>query len=384
MGQSMMEATISYQQKRLRYAGFMGMGSLIASIPITILLLSDQTIVRWFEASTTDAAQRMISLSGVCVLLALFITPVVTLAGYRLFSHESDLLTDVEKIIERGRQYWVLRLGMSFVMTFTISLGTMLLFFFIEQLFRGAEMTVVAGVIIAVIYGGLLGYSISFYISGLREQNLMRLSGAIFIAGLVASFLIVQDPEWWRNSLSFLGHAPGSNVIFNLTLISVGLVALTFVRDVLDDLSVLVYAEKFPQRGYNIIRYGLVSTAILIMGIGIYPSAINSLSDFLHNAIANILSLIVVLGMFLLRWIAPDVYPKRFVQQSLYFGIACVVFFVLHYILGVINFVVFEIVLFMAFGIWLYLFMQETKTYIRQQDVDQMQSIIAQNVAAES
>lgn len=378
-----MDTSISFQQKRLRYAAWMGMGSLIASVPLVVLLLNSQNLVRWFDANV-DAPERIISQSGVCTLLALLITPVVSLAGYRLFSHESDLLTDVEKIVERGRQYWVLRLGMAFVMTFTLSLGTMLLFYFIEQLFLGAEMTVIAGIIIAVLYGGLLGYGVSFYICGIGEQNLMRLAGAIFIAGLVASFLIVQVPDWWRNSLSFLGHAPGSNVVFNLTLVSVGFVALTFVRDLLDDLSVLVYAEKFPRHGYNIIRYGLVSTAVLIMGIGLYPSAINPLSDFVHNAIANILSVIVVLGMFLLGWIAPNVYPKRFVQLSLGFGGLCVVVFVLHYVLGVINFVAFEIILFLLFGAWLYLFMQESKTYIRQQDIRKMQTIITQNVTAES
>lgn len=371
----------TFNQKRMQYAGRMSIGAIIASVLLATLLLTGQENVRWFAENFVEA-DRSISVSGVCTLLILLIVPVISLTGYRLFSHEDELLTDVEKIIERGRQYWLGRLAVSFVITFALGLLTMLLFYLVEQMFTNAVISVIAGILVATLYGGAASFAVGWYICGLGEQQLMRLIAAIFILGLFASFLITQEDEWWRNSISFLGHAPGSSLVFNVMIVCVGLVTLTLVRDVLDDLSVLVNAEKFPINGYVMLRYGLVSVAVLIMGVGLYPTAINPISDFLHDFSAHALSLLLVLGMFLIRWIVPGVYPGNFIRTSLVIGLFCVLLFVAHFGFLFLNFVAFELILFAAFAVWMYLFLQETKSYIRRQDVREMQSIIAQNVKA--
>lgn len=354
--------------KRLRYAVGVSAISAVVALALSATLLGLQESVGWFY----PAAGELVTLSSIGVLLTLFVTPSISIIGYRMFTHESDRLSEVEKIMERGRNWWLGRLFISFVLTAALTLAVSLLFFGIEAMFTGARITTLAGVLLSTTYAAAISFGVAYYISGLDEYNFIRLLAVVLVLGLMISFLIAQDDQWWQNSISFLGHDPGSGIFFNLSIISVGVIALTLVRDLLDDLYVVMVAGRFPRRGFNILRVLLVLIGVGIIGVGLFPTTITPLSDDLHNLSSHGMALAFMVAMLTLGWLAPGVYPRFFLRVSLALGLASVAATVAYFVWSVINFVTLELLLFAFFGVWVFMFKQYTKDYINQQDHDEI------------
>ena len=86
--------------------------------------------------------------------------------------------------------------------------------------------------------GGFWGVELFFVFAGLT-------AGAVLF-----SATIVSNREWWQRSVSALGIDPGSGLFFNISIITVGLVALTYARDLLDDLKLLTELQKKADQVY--------------------------------------------------------------------------------------------------------------------------------------
>jgi hypothetical protein len=95
-----------------------------------------------------------------------------------------------------------------------------------------------------------------------------------------------------------LGIDPGSGLFFNITIILVGLVAMT-ARDLLDDLKLLTEMRLFPSSGYNFTRFGLTGMALGIVDIGLSDGRM-VFSHFLHQLTAYVVVGIKLIGMFFL------------------------------------------------------------------------------------
>lgn len=369
-----------YMQKRLRYSWRLCVLAGVFAVMAALIAFSDQVDVRWFF---TDHS-RDLSLSAMALLIAAFVCPSSALIAYRRFSHESEYLTDVERILERGRNDWIGRFAVALVLSAGVAIGSACLFFLLEATFTNARITTLAAAILAMFYGAGVSFSIAYYVSGLESRHLLRLVGLVLGLGLLISFLIVQDREWWRNSISFLGHAPGSDLFFNLTIISVGLIALTMARDLLDDLWVITAASLFPWRSYRLLKYGLVLICVGVIGVGLFPIRISQLSNDLHNISAHGMAVLFIIGMLFINRIAPNIYPPVFVQLSRVMGIMAVAALLAYYLFAVINFVALELLLFALFALWIYLFKERTQAYIRQQDAAFINRAISYSYAPEA
>lgn len=356
----------------LRYAALAGPPAALVGLIVPLFLLNGMESVALF--ATPQAGE--LSIGAICFLLTILIAFPVCVIAYRLYSHLREDLTDIERVIERGRQDWIGRLAVSFAVMAISAVACGVGFGLIGSAFTNARVTAVMAVVICAAYGGALGFAAAYYITGLGEQNLLALVGAVAAVGIFISFLVAQDDEWWRESISFLGYDPGSSIIFNLTIIMTGLIALTFARDLIDDLQVLNQMGRIPLNSFRFIRVGLTLICLGIVGIGLFPTAITDLSTLLHNLFAHSMALLFIIGMVALDRIAPTLYPASFIKASRIAGGVCVAAFIAYYGLSIINFVALELILFICFGVWVYLFNRYTKNYIRAQNPQEVRQAI--------
>ncbi len=356
----------------LRYASLAAPPAALVGLIVPLFLLHGMETVALFAAP--EAGE--LSIGAICFLLTILIAFPICVIAYRLYSHLRDDLTDIEKVIERGRQDWIGRLAVSFAVMSISAVACGVGFGLIGSAFTNARVTYITAVVICAAYSGAVGFAAAYYITGLGEKNLLTLVGAVAAGGIFISFLVAQDDEWWRESISFLGYDPGSSIIFNLTIIMTGLIALTFSRDLIDDLQVLHQMGRIPLNSFRFIRVGLTLICIGIVGIGLFPTAISALSTFVHNVFAHSMALLFIIGMVALDRIAPGIYPAAFIKASRIAGGVCIVAFVAYYGLGIINFVTLELILFICFGVWVYLFNRYTKNYIRAQNPHEVRRAI--------
>jgi len=356
--------------KQTRYALKSAGLAFVVGFLSALILIADDEMVRWFGFSSGE-----ISIAGVCVLMTVFITPVISVTGYRLYSTRSTALGDNL----RRRNYWVGRATITVVLTFGLTALCMGVFYLVEQLFTGVELNMEWGVTLATMYATGLAFGTAYYVSSISKDHLLRLIAVTLGLGLLVSFLIVQDDEWWTNSISFLGHAEGSSIFFNLSIIAVGLIALTLSQDLLDDLDILSHARLFPRLSYRIFKYGLIIVSAGIIGVGLFPTTVSTWSDTMHNISAHGMAIVLIIGMFTIGFIAPRAYPLSFIGLSFLFGLACAFAIYLHFVPGVLNFVALELVLFALFGAWIFLFERYTTAFINKQDPAVIRERLAEN-----
>ncbi len=365
----------SFEQKRLRFATISAEITALVGVVLGWVNFNEQDAVRWFYFASGDE----VAVAAVATLTAFVVTLGVSMIGYRLYSHERDDLSELERVIERGRRYLIGRVTVSLVLSVAAGMAVMMGFWLVEQMFHESRITVLAAVAIMGVFAAVLGFAVGYTVSGIGESQLFLMIALTLGVGLMISFLIAQEPLWWENSISFLGHDPGSGIFFNLTVISVGLITLALARDLLDDLYLMTAANAFPRRGFQVLRLGLILVGLGIVGVGLFPTTITRLSNDLHNLSAHGMALTVVAGMFLIGRIAPDVYPRSFITLSLGLGLACVMSILLHFAFNAINFVVLELILFALFGVWIFLFQRYTKDYMHQYDAAEIVEIARQN-----
>lgn len=362
----------AFRSACMHYALMAAPPAALVGLIVPIFLLNGLNSVGWF--ATPPGAE--LTIGAVCILLSLVIVFPVCVIAYRLYSHLRDDLTDIEKVIERGRRDWIGRLAVSFAVTCIVGVACAVVFWLIGNSFTDARVAPIAAVLVCAVYAGAMGYGVAYYIAGLGEKNLLSLLGAFAGIGIFISFLTAQDQEWWRNSVSTLGIDPGSGMVFNVTVILIGLLTLTFARDLVDDLEVLNKMGHFPLNGFRLIRLGLTLICIGIVGIGVFPTRITTVSTILHHLFAYIMVIMFMLGMFTLNRVAPGIYSASFINFSRICGAVCGVALVIHYLLGIINFVSMELILFITFGVWNYVFNRATKDYIQRQNPQEIRQAL--------
>lgn len=358
----------SFYEKRFSYAAGIGLVTLLAGGMAAALMFDPLEKISLFALTPSQRLIHELSIGAVCAVLTFVITFAVSTIGYRLFTREREDISEIERITEQGRYDWVGRLTVAFTLTAVLTSACVVAFFIIANMFREARIDVFTSIFVCALYAGILGFGVAHQITIYNERSLLILVAVVVILGLSASFLIAQEPLWWQNSISFLGHDPNSGILFNVTIISVGLITLALVRDLIMDLELLEKADKFPPRGLQILRFTLTGIAIGIIGVGLFPASITRLSATLHNLSAHGITILFILLMLGLRWIAPNIYQLLFLNVSFGLGVLCLLALGAYFIIGFINFVVLELILFSTFGVWVYLFKTNTIHYIRQQD----------------
>ncbi|MFN8374906.1 MAG: hypothetical protein U0694_18775 [Anaerolineae bacterium] len=347
----------SSETRRSVYAVLIALMSLLLGGLGAFVFTSDAETIR-LAADTT--IQRF-------VVLTFYISLAMSLIGYRLLADEQQSSTDVERLEDRlSRRDLIGRLTVSFAVAWILSAACQAVFLLlIGKVFPEAALPRFIMMALFALYSALLGFGVAFFIVRVDDLELTRLLAILGVGGILFSATLVTTPEWWQRSVSALGIDPGSSTFFNVTVIVIGLISLTLGRDVAADLKLLTRINLFPPRGYDILRFGITGTCLGIIGVGLFPTEGSAFSHNLHLFSAYTMAVLYIAGMLLLEVIAPNIYPKSFVYIARGFGVLCIVLFVAN-LAKVLAFVPMELLLFAAFGLWIFAFRYETKQYVRK------------------
>ncbi len=368
------------QMPRVLHTIHMAVIGLVAGIILSAIYFWDEVLfaesIPLFIDLDRPPNSEIFSLGGMCILMSAALGMAFTLISYRLFAQQREDLSDLERLAFKGRGFWLARLTVGLAMTGLVTLGSWLFFLLIGNMFLNVQFSYVASVILCGVWSALVGGLVAYWMSGLTTTGLYILSALTMFVGLSTAFLLARNPEWWKRSLSYLGHDAGSNNVFNLSIISVGIIALALSSDLLNNLSILKRAGNFPQRNFTILQLGLPLLCAMVIGIGLFPTTISELSDTLHNISVHVLAILVVFSMLGIRWIIPENFPPLFATASLVLGVVSISLFVAWVVLSIINFVAFEIFLFITFMSWVFLLNRFTRQFIRNQNIEEVKQAL--------
>ncbi len=304
------------------------------------------------------------SISSTFIYLTLSISLVVVAISFRRLARYDPTVSALERQAAAFGSEWIGRLAVSLivgVLLFGISLGVMLL---VVRLFEGATLTRLGVVILATGYGGGLAFGLAFWAVTLKTRQILTLVGVFLIGAFIFAMWVSSDRLWWQRSLSALGHDSIAGLVFNLSLIFAGLAALAVALEEIDMLRLLRDSGTLTWQGYRVLQVSLVGICVLMIGIGLFPTTISPLSDFLHNVAANGMIGLIVLLMFTVTIFAP-IFPQHFKAISTGFGVLCSLLLLL-YVLRVLSFVAMELLLISICGVWMFYFKTQTEAYARR------------------
>jgi hypothetical protein len=234
----------------------------------------------------------------------------------------------------------------------------------LENAFRGAAFTRFSVLLFAAGYGALVGFLLGWLSVRFTAGAALILGVFVLVLGVLAAILLASNPQWWQRSISYLGHDQTAETVFAIFLTLGGLILLTVILDMTRTLKVLVDAGEFRQKDYRLLHFTLPILAIAITMVGLFPTTVNPLSDFLHNAAANGMAVLFVILMLYIP-IQIKIYNVTFRYVSWAFAVFCIALFVLHFGFRAINFVTLELLLLPACGAWLIYLRYHTLAYAR-------------------
>ncbi|HRE48154.1 MAG TPA: hypothetical protein PLD47_10550 [Aggregatilineales bacterium] len=352
----------SYEQRRVRFSGLVA--ALTALIGLAFAL---------FSTTHTDPVPLVVadspeSIGVVIAAISLLVGMVAPVFGYRrLVKFDEDLSPVEREAAARSRNY-IGRLGVAVAVGLLAFGASILAIWLLENMFPGVTLTRLTVWLIALVYSGALGFGLSYWIVTVTTDQVFRISIAMILVGIGVGAMTAADREWWKNSLSFMGHDNGAAMFFNMGLILGGMLMLSVAVDIANELRVLRDAGRFPTRNFDLVRVWLYTICLCLSGIGLFPSAVTVVSDILHQVAANGMVSLIVLLMLSVSRVVPML-PHEFDTLSLIFGGICVLIVVL-FILGALNFVALEIFLTGTCLVWIFLFKTRIRVYIRGQVLD--------------
>lgn len=285
-----------------------------------------------------------VSVGSISAVLTLITAFFIVLFGYR-----RKYLFENKEI--QGFVYYFNSAALAIIISIASALLMLTLFVVISNAFEGALLSFPTAVIATSLFVGFGAYTIAKASLGINGKLIIDIMLAVLSIGLLLAMLSSDNPEWWKNSLSYLGHDFGSNSLFNATLISVGVLILVMSNILMDGFYALVEEGKMTMKKYNRTYYFLAVAAILIAGVGVFPTTVTPFSDFMHNFCIHVLSVVLVLGMFYVTKFL-DFMPNEYKSFSILMGILSISLFVMSFIFDMISFVSFEVCIFLIFGIW--------------------------------
>ncbi|MEL6524620.1 MAG: hypothetical protein AAFQ07_02820 [Chloroflexota bacterium] len=297
---------------------------------------------------------RSVTVGILCTGLTFLISLLSSMIYYRKLSFDRYDLADIERYAIKHHRSWSARIIIGATSGVILSVLCWFFWTLFGMMFSSLWLSKIGATFVTALYCGVIGFAVTYWNIALRTMNVVSLGLLTFALGLFGSFLLSNDPQWWQISLSYLGYDSGADIVFRISMVAVGLMLLTVIRDLLDTLWIEVLMGHLSKIRYRILAVGAVLICLGIMGVGIFPVRVSELSTHLHNLSVYAAGGLFSLGMFGIGFIAPGLFHPFFIRVS--WGLlAFCMGLVGIYIAGIINFVALEILAFAIFSIWLYL-----------------------------
>jgi hypothetical protein len=347
-----------WQARRLRFA---------------LVMLAAGALIGLVVAFFTTRGVTETPLLGGQVNLAtafLYVLPIVsgltTALGYRRQFTDNPALSPRERLaMEQRGSFLQGRIVTTLVVAGLVFVATALVFYVLTDAFADAVVPRLVTVALSALGGALAGFAVGLWIVSITTRQLLVAALLFMVAGLLLSVIHVYDPLWWQNAISFMSHDSGSAMFFRLTLIIGGLAVAAVAEDVAGLFRIAAENGQISQRSYRLLRVGLLAAAFGIVGVGLFPTVVSDVSDFLHNVFASTMIGAVMLGMFTVPLLAP-VLPPSFRVISLVCGVLAVALFVAWAVLGLLIFVVFQVLILSLSGLWALIFLRYTLAFVRE------------------
>ncbi|MEL6403789.1 MAG: hypothetical protein AAFR81_05450 [Chloroflexota bacterium] len=297
---------------------------------------------------------RSLTVGILCTGLTFIISLLSSLIYYRKLLLDRYDLADIERYAIKHHRSWSARIIIGATSGVILSLLCWFFWTLFGMMFSNLWLSKTGATFVTALYCGIIGFAVTYWNIAIRTMNVVSLGLLTFALGLFGSFLLSNDPQWWQISLSYLGYDSGADIVFRISMVAVGLMLLTVIRDLLDTLWIEVLMGHLSKIRHRIIAVGAVLICLGIMGVGIFPVRVSELSTHLHNLSVYAAGGLFSLGMFGIGFIAPGLFHPFFIRVS--WGLlAFCIGLVGIYIADIINFVALEILAFAIFSIWLYL-----------------------------
>lgn len=242
------------------------------------------------------------------------------------------------------------------LITFTLLLVMILVFSFwiMNQLFLGVTFDIYTSTIFSGILIGIINYMMITIALSLTPRLMIRSLIAIILGGVSIAMITNRDQQWWLHNFSFLGTPEALNSWqFNITLILSALLLIALI----DYLFVLLFDILGNKKRLHLMKALLVSAAVCLAGVGIFPYNDKPFYQMMHNQSAGFLVYIFIILIVSIRWLLPNV-SKHFLKISYFLGGVLIFFVLLFNVVGYLSLTVFELFAFIIAFSWLLLLMQ--------------------------
>lgn len=302
------------------------------------------------------------SLTGMLMTVGLIFGLVIAFLSYRLDQPDEVLIPTGEVIRIRGRSNVVARLATSLAVGLILMTLTGVVMFAVDAVFPGLSLGryVIVGIVVA--YAVIMGFVIAYWTARLNTFNMLALAGVMTTVGIVLAALAVGDPYWWQRSLSYLGSTETAGIYFNVAIIVTGLIVFAVDRETITILTGLAENDLVSRDYLRWSRIHLTAIPICIIGVGLFPTRINPLSDLLHNLSSHLMVVFFVVMMLSTVNRRDSFHSRTFREVSRVFALSIIGLALLE-MLSVLNFVAFELIIFVPIGIWLAMYQGQARVY---------------------
>lgn len=345
----------AWAEARARLGGTLGAGAAIASGVATAV----------YTAAAPPNPAGLFDVQAIAPLLpplVFALAACATLLSFRRLAAQDPRLNPIERRASAAPWGWLNRAIFSVLTGVLAGWTAHLILLAIGPACRDATVSRPQAILAIGLCGGLTAAAVAFASADIGPAGLLGRLAALVVAGLALSMLLVDDPRWWEDSLSFMGRRGPSARVFNVTLVIAGLGLWGLMLEIGRSLSGLAEAGQFPPQGARALAISLSVASIGLMGIGVFPDA-TPLGAVLHKLTGHGALLIFIAVMLGLRWLAPP-FGRTAHRASALLGGLCLFAAALN-AAQALNYVLFELAVISLLFVWLFLYQACAGAYVR-------------------
>jgi hypothetical membrane protein len=130
-------------------------------------------------------------------------------------------------------------------------------------------------------------YVYTSFAQRIKVQDIINMIGFYLIGGVTASAIFNPNPQWWDESVSYLGmNQLPSAKLFNFCIIFSGILLLSLSSFIIGEFNKLFSKNLLTKNYLNLYRVAFVLAPIGLTGVGLFPYGSSPLHSTLHNSSA--------------------------------------------------------------------------------------------------
>ncbi|TDW13176.1 uncharacterized protein DUF998 [Breznakia blatticola] len=266
--------------------------------------------------------------------------------------------------IETSSKYIYWRNFPAVLISFGLILILFLMGFFkvMELTFSGASFDVYTASFMFFVFNIIITYAMSYLAIIMTPSLLTRVLSFVIVGGVVMSMVNNNDQDWWKENFSYLGTPEAINSWrFNVTLVFSAMLLVALI-----DYIFVILQQAIPEsKRLSVLRVLLTLTALCLGGVGMFPYNEIQLFRDIHDIVARLLVVFIVLLICLLRWLLPKV-SKEFLWVSYGIGGILILATILFLQVDYLSLMAYELIAFIFAFVWIIMLLQQLQNLVNQ------------------